>query len=146
MNAIGLRIKEIRKANNVTQKQFAERIGITRDAIAQIETDKSLPNLETTNNIVKYYHIYLNWLITGEGPMIKPSERVADAGKASDHSVVSDKMVPEIAHLKAELSAKNSQIADLRDHISTLKTQLSECQKRENILLNSVFSDKKTVK
>jgi len=142
-----LRLKQFIEYKGIAMRQFDAEIGAANGYIGkQIKNEASVGS-EIIQKIVSVYpELSLEWLITGDGTMLKPSGGIHDGGKTSDHVVVSDKMVSENEHLKAELSAKNSQIADLRDHISTLKTQLSECQKRENILLNSVFSDKKTVK
>jgi len=141
------RIKEYIDFKCITVSAFERSIGMSNASFGKSLKNNGSIGGDKLEIILKVYpDINAEWLITGKGTMLNPSERVADAGKASDHFVVSDKMVSENEHLKAELSSKNSQIADLRDHISTLKTQLSECQKRENILLNSVFSDKKTVK
>jgi transcriptional regulator with XRE-family HTH domain len=39
--AIGQRIKEIRTASCLTQKEFAERVGVSRSAVAQWETGRA---------------------------------------------------------------------------------------------------------
>jgi hypothetical protein len=110
--------------------------------IGNIIKGRNKPSFEFIEKLIQTFDwINHTWLLTGQGHMLKP-----ESTKKEYHFVGTDKMVSEIAHMQAELSDKNSQIADLRDHISTLKTQLSECQNDKKLLLNSVFSDKKTVK
>ncbi len=70
MQDIDLRIREIRKKFELTQTDFADKIQITRNLLAQIETNKSLPTLNTVYLIVKYFNINYEWLFTGEGPML----------------------------------------------------------------------------
>jgi len=143
---INKRVKDIRKLNNLSQIEFSNRLNIKQATLSQIENAVIMPSVDIIKLIIGKFNINYEWLIDGTGQMQKVSKYVADGGKASEHVIVADKMVSENEHLKAELSDKNSQIADLRDHISTLKTQLSECQNDKKLLLNSVFSDKKTVK
>lgn len=51
------RIKDIRKHFKINQVDFAKMIEISRDNLAQIETNRSLPSLKTAFLIVKYFNI-----------------------------------------------------------------------------------------
>lgn len=48
---IGERIKYIRKASGLTQKQLAEKLGMTQAAIVQFESEKSNPKIDTLQKI-----------------------------------------------------------------------------------------------
>jgi len=140
------RILQVVEYKHLVKEFFFRKMNITYGNFKGKNKNTPLNSTTIANIFTEIPDLNLEWLITGDGTMLKPSGGIHDGGKTSDHFVGYDKMVSEIAHLKAELSAKNSQIADLRDHISTLKTQLSECQNDKKLLLSSVFSDKKTVK
>ncbi|OFY70023.1 MAG: hypothetical protein A3G23_01200 [Bacteroidetes bacterium RIFCSPLOWO2_12_FULL_37_12] len=50
---IGDKIKEIRKAKNLSQEQVAEKIGIDRAQYSRVETAKSKPTLTTLEKIAE---------------------------------------------------------------------------------------------
>ena len=61
------RIKEIRKDLHLTQSQFAERIGLKQNSIAQIEIGKRTPSEQVIVSICREFGIFREWLETGEG-------------------------------------------------------------------------------
>ena len=61
------RIKEIRKDHHLTQSQFAERIGLKQNSIAQIEIGKRTPSEQVIVSICREFGIFREWLETGEG-------------------------------------------------------------------------------
>lgn len=63
MSTIGAKIKQIRKANNMTQIEFSKLIGISRGTLSEIEKGKARPAIETLQEINKYFQTDLNWLI-----------------------------------------------------------------------------------
>ena len=50
---LGLRIRELRKKNNFTQEQLAEKIGIEIPSLSNIENGKNYPNSETIEKIAR---------------------------------------------------------------------------------------------
>ena len=42
---LGEKIKEARKAAGLSQEQFAEKMNVSRSAVAKWETDKGLPDI-----------------------------------------------------------------------------------------------------
>ena len=69
---MGERIKKLRKYFDLTQKEFAERIGSTQNNIANYETGRRTPSAAAVNNICKTFGVAEEWLRTGEGEMIIP--------------------------------------------------------------------------
>ena len=49
----GKRIKEIRKANGLTQKELSEKLGTSQQNLAQYENGKRQPKFETLRRIAK---------------------------------------------------------------------------------------------
>jgi transcriptional regulator with XRE-family HTH domain len=77
---IGERVKSVRKSLNFTQDEFCKRIGISRDALNNIEHArlKTLPE-NTVRLICATFNIDYFWLTTGEGEMFHQSDNpVAD--------------------------------------------------------------------
>lgn len=63
------RIKELRKALNLTQQDFAEKIGVKRNTIAQYEIGRNLPIDAVITSICREFNVNEEWLRTGEGEM-----------------------------------------------------------------------------
>ena len=63
------RIKQLRKTLGFTQQEFAERIGVKRNTIAQYETGRNEPIGSVLNLICKEYNVNPDWLRNGSGEM-----------------------------------------------------------------------------
>lgn len=66
------RIRKIRKELDLTQQEFAERIGVSRANIGKYETGVSEPSTAVLSLICREFDIREEWLRTGEGEMYKP--------------------------------------------------------------------------
>lgn len=69
------RIKDVRKALKLTQDEFAEKLGLTRGAITNIELHKTEPKPLLINLICTTYNVNETWLRTGEGEMFAELDR-----------------------------------------------------------------------
>ena len=85
------RIKTLRNALNLTQQQFAEKIGVSRSTIANIETGKKVPSDLIINAICSEYSVNKEWLCTGQGEMFlsKPDAMIAENFKQKQISKIS---------------------------------------------------------
>lgn len=54
---LGQRIKELRKARNITQEQLAEMLGIGTANISYIENGKFAPSMENFEKLVEIFHV-----------------------------------------------------------------------------------------
>ena len=63
---IGNLLKKIRKENNLTQEKFAERLGVTPQAVSKWEKGKNIPDLSILKEIKKLYNIDLDSILDGE--------------------------------------------------------------------------------
>lgn len=68
------RFKELRKRLDLTQEEFAGKIGLSRNFIAQVETGVRTPSDRTLSDICRVFNVDLRWLKTGEGEMFAESE------------------------------------------------------------------------
>lgn len=57
------KLKLIRKANNLTQAEFADSIGISRGNLSGLELGKVTPTSLFINCVSLTYHIDKNWLV-----------------------------------------------------------------------------------
>ena len=66
------RIRKIMESQEMTQKDFAEHLGISAASLCSIFNEKTKPTLSTVNAIMeKFPEISLEWLISGKGGMMK---------------------------------------------------------------------------
>lgn len=63
------RIKAVRKALNMSQREFGEKLGVSRDVISNIEYGRVKPRELFFQHICKLYQVNEHWLETGEGEM-----------------------------------------------------------------------------
>jgi len=92
---IGDRIKKLRKLLNLTQKEFAQKIGVIDTLVRKWERGENEPTPKSLRAIAKTYNINLHWLLTGEGEMFIKREHKIPTEKAS--------IVPELANFLALL-------------------------------------------
>ena len=69
------RMKELRKALDMTQNEFAERIGIKGNSISDMEKSKRGISEPTIKLICKEFKVREEWLRSGSGEMLVPTDR-----------------------------------------------------------------------
>ncbi len=75
---LGQRIKQIRNSKKLTQDEFADILGLTKNFISLIETGNRTPSDRTISDICREFNISEVWLRTGEGEMLTPISRDAE--------------------------------------------------------------------
>lgn len=71
MSTTGKRTKEFRLYLELNQTQFAEKLGITQQAVQRVEGDNGNFNIDTLKNLNAMLHVNLNWLLLGNGEMLQ---------------------------------------------------------------------------
>lgn len=96
---VGARLRAIREHNGWTQKEFAERLGITPEQLSRYETGKMLPNVETLVDMKEVLHIIVDELLQGRRmPLIDPDLR-ADIAAVERLPPVYRNMAHEYLHM-----------------------------------------------
>lgn len=72
MTSLSERIKAVRKAAGLNQKDFGIKIGIGMSAVSLLESGTNNPSDQTLRLICSEFGISRRWLETGEGEMIDP--------------------------------------------------------------------------
>lgn len=65
----GERIREVRKALNLTLEKFGGKLGVGKTAISKLEKDENNLTEQMTKAICREFHVDYIWLTTGEGEM-----------------------------------------------------------------------------
>lgn len=59
-------IKKLRKKNNLTQKEFADKLGVTYQAISKWENGKNMPDILLLKEISNLFDVDIDELLTGK--------------------------------------------------------------------------------
>lgn len=63
------RIKAVREVLRLSQREFGEKLGVSRDVISNIEYGRVPPKELLLRHICQLYKVNEHWLTTGEGEM-----------------------------------------------------------------------------
>lgn len=66
------RLRELRKALNLNQTEFGNRIGVKQSTITGYETGNRIPLDSVIISICREFNVNENWLRSGEGEMFLP--------------------------------------------------------------------------
>ena len=76
MNEFGERIYNLRKKSGLSQEEFADKLGVSRQAVSKWETGQSVPDTEKSAAISTLFGVSLDWLVYGEqiqtAPVVQP--------------------------------------------------------------------------
>lgn len=78
------RLKKLRKRLELTQQEFADRIGSKRNTVAKYETEANTPSAAVVSLICREFNVNENWLRTGDGNMFLPTNRRAEIEKLTN--------------------------------------------------------------
>lgn len=75
------RLKKLRKTLDMTQQEFADKIGIKRNSLANYETGRNTPIDAIVVSICREFNVNEEWLRTGKGEMfiqLSRNEEIAE--------------------------------------------------------------------
>ncbi len=126
MSSTGERIKALIKYYRKTQEEFAESIGNSKGYISLIVNDHEPITMGVLENILKSYPmVNLNWLLLGEGSMLRQSK--ADLSVDLVEKVIPLNPVVNVVEPLQELLARHeARIAVLEAEIAALKELLNQ--------------------
>ena len=158
------RIKKLRKALDLTQAEFASRIGTTQNSLAGYETGRRNSSSSVVNNICKEFRVNETWLRTGEGDMFLPSpngvldELVQKYGLSTRGKVIVEKFLdlnPDVQEAVAvyieEVAAAFSDDGTTATvpvfapaHIPTIEDEArAEANQQAQLIYQQILSEKK---
>lgn len=87
MLLIGSRIQEYRKKAGLNQEEFAEKMGVSRQAVSKWERDKAYPDLDRLVCICEILDVQVGELIYGKGEEPEAPEEVSRDGTSANNAV-----------------------------------------------------------
>ena len=104
-------LKKYRKNNRYTQKQLAEAVGVTQQAVAKWETDKASPDPEMLQKISSILNVTVDSLLDGATPKDK-SKMPKDLNKFLQQSeIIFDGDTYNLTDEERELVIKSLEVA-----------------------------------
>lgn len=110
--SIGPRIKQIRQTKGLTQKQFADSLGIVQGFLSGLERGKKVPSDTLLIALCHLYEINEEWLEAGNGEMFKGRDLSRGNGSPGGTS-----MIPLLSQIPPDFPQKVN-IDDITDHVS----------------------------
>lgn len=126
---MGERIKEIRKFFNLTQQEFADRIGVKRNTVATYEMGRSAPSDSALSLICREFNINEKWLRTGNGKMLNPDSKSELSALAKKYDLSDNAYVL----VEKFLNLKKEQRNVLIDFIKDVAAGFAEMDSKSNI-------------
>lgn len=102
-NTVNERIKVLRKHLNMSQREFASKIGTTFGTISRIEKIGSEPQFTTLNKIIEEFSLNREWLVDGIGEMYKDRESIKVVEVNTWKEEAFDSLKDQVNHLKTEI-------------------------------------------
>ena len=99
------RIKKLRKHLDLTQQEFADRIGVKRNTIANYEIGRNVPIDSVLSLIVREFHVSEAWLRSGDGEMFAPAATSSLENLAQEHNLTHGEyiLIEKLLSLKPEV-------------------------------------------
>lgn len=72
------RIQQIRKTAKMTQDEFAEKIGVSKNFVWMIEKGERVPSDRTVKDICREFGVNYEWLTEGTGEMFIQNKRKSE--------------------------------------------------------------------
>lgn len=124
------RLKQLRKSLDITQQEFADKIGIKRNSYANYETGRNTPIDAIILAICKEWNVSENWLRNGEGDMFIEIPEEDMYSRAAASLLKEDDMVG-IEGLKLYYSLPQESKKVVRDYILQLADMIREHENKK---------------
>ena len=131
---ITFRIKQIIDAEKLNITQFAEKIGVKRQRMQDVMSNRQKPTQDLLVAIVEILHINGTWLLTGKGNMYiteQPEEEPTDVVMDNIRGIVAELDRNQQIEIYSELKEKK-RINDLTKAVSNLQ-QIIEDMKSDKL-------------
>lgn len=126
------RLRELRKALNLNQTEFGNRIGVKQSTITGYETGNRVPLDSVIVSICREFNVNEDWLRSGKGEMFLPVEdEVGEiVSKLVDESNPFYDMILDIMHTFNNLDDKGQEI--ICNFAEDLAKKFIEKEKKED--------------
>lgn len=125
------RIKQLRTELEYTQEEFAKRLGLARNSIANYEIGRREPTNAIITSICREFNVNEEWLRTGEGEMFRqllPTDEIAvyveDLLEYDGHGNAFYDMIIEMMKAYHGIDDKSKTV--IRDYFGMIRESIKE--------------------
>lgn len=153
---LGKRLAVLRKENNFSQEDIAEKLGVSRQAISNWERDESSPDTENLIELSRLYNVSVDELIFGKAENTEADEEVQEEIKEENEDKESSKPVSNVHigfdgikvydeknNTSVDIGLKGIHVVDGGNdnevHIDKNHILVNGEEKKPNIWINAVF-------
>ncbi len=143
------RLEQFLKAENISQSQFADSIGVARASVSHILAGRNRPGFDFLLNMAKAYPtLNLEWLITGKGRMYSAGKAPStlfetEEDTAPENGLQTRETVPTGIFATLDEGAKSAQAAPASKAIASAN-HVQHTESKRNISKIVVFYDDNT--
>ena len=112
------RIKKLRRALDLTQQEFGDRIGIKRNTLANYEIGRNEPIDAVVSLICREFHVSEVWLRSGEGEMFTPEPEFDLGEYAKRHGMTALETEILKAYLDIDPAVRGKLLQHFRERLS----------------------------
>ena len=129
MKQIGKKITNLRKANNMTQMELADKLGISFQAVSNWERGNTMPDISKLPELAETFHISVDELLSGKAPLVEAVlndtvEEYMEEGNVTEQELADT--LPLLKPEQAEEVLEKANIASFGDISSFLPFMDSE--------------------
>jgi transcriptional regulator with XRE-family HTH domain len=133
-NAIGERIKQLRKSNGFTQSLLGEKLQVSGSTISQYESGEITPSIEVALKLSDLFGVPTHWMLTGDtasqgayppgGAAVVVSETDIPPYKSVINRVEMDECQHELELLNIKLNAAQKELTLYKEQLDFYKEQV----------------------
>lgn len=118
------RFREVRAKTNLSQKGFAESLGVTQSVVSDIERGAREPSRQILSILAEKYAVDLNWLLLGIGTGEKVSQNSIEDEKIERLEREIEELKKSIEELEHENKELSKELLDRMRQLLGFKAEL----------------------
>ncbi|NIM15875.1 MAG: helix-turn-helix domain-containing protein [Candidatus Aminicenantes bacterium] len=123
----GSRLRLFRKSRKITIHDLADRIGISKSTISEVERGHTKPPVNFLLAMFNLYGLNVNWVLTGEGKMILKKDAASlSSRKAASTGVMDDEYNQLLYYLENAPVVKYAVLGFFREYFHKNKDIIEE--------------------
>lgn len=141
------RLQQFLAAENVSQSQFADEIGVARASVSHILAGRNKPGFDFIESMARHYPtLNVEWLITGMGKMYKSASEpvqmpISEPFSPADSLFIDDEQIAAAESQPAPASAQSPAPEPQFIERNTLRSRQQLSKNQHNISKIVVFYD-----
>ncbi len=118
MKQIGKKITDLRKANNMTQMELADKLDISFQAVSNWERGNTMPDISKLPELAEIFHISVDTLLNGKAPLVEAVLNNTVDKYMEEGTITEQEIADTLPLLKPEQAEEIVEKADITSFIN----------------------------